>query len=147
MTLLALFFIQHCFIIPSPASAGPLKTEEGGHMAKILLVEDVPYEQRQLVAKIDGRAEIVTSRSCFEVPQLLEDHPDIDVIIMDGFLDDGPSLELVMILRRTGCEIPIITSSGSEQANISLMEAGCSHRSNKDDSWRVALEILGIETD
>lgn len=115
-----------------------------GHVPKILLVEDIPYLSIRIVERIAVLATVICASACCEVKGLIRENPDIDVIIMDNQLDDGSSFDLVVSLRAGGCTIPIVTSSSSERGNFVLMKAGCTHQSNKDHSWRVALEILGI---
>jgi CheY-like chemotaxis protein len=114
---------------------------------KILLVEDVPYEWKTIIRDIGHRALVIHTDQASIAKEYVESDPDIEVIIMDAILEDGSTYDLVEELRSAGCNIPIVTSSSEGRCNERLMRSGCSHLSDKDNSWRVALEILGIDPD
>lgn len=80
-----------------------------------------------------------------EAERLFGENPDLDAILMDACLqsDEPNTIDLTRRIRQSFSG-PMIACSGSPFFLEELMQAGCSHRSTKDDAAKLLLQLLGL---
>lgn len=121
-------------------------------MKKVLLVDDVVRYHGSIALQMNRLApnaiQVIGAFSAEQASRIFAEHPDIDLIVMDGNLgDESNTSDLVRTMRET-FKGPIIANSGSPESNIKLVAAGCSHRTSDQSPDNIAgfiLKILGIQ--
>lgn len=127
---------------------------------KILAVEDHPTMQEAYLAYARAHgADLLQAHSLEEALALVEAHPDIAAVIVDGWVPyrrgeavlQHPSetpltAKLILHLRgpRRRYAGPIIVAAGEPIGRRKLMEAGGTVAVEKAEAVRAALESLGI---
>lgn len=99
---------------------------------KILLVEDEEATQKLMTLVLQWHlpVDVLIASSMREARELIKT-TELDVIIMDGTVLDGLTVEFVRELRRCGFTRLIIAFSGQEDVQERLMTAGCDDRVQK----------------
>lgn len=90
---------------------------------KILVVDDHALVREGLsqVLKVLGEnVTILQSAASKEAFELVQDHPDLDLVLLDYHLPDMNGLDALRIFRKNHPELPIVLLSGS--ANIQVMQ-------------------------
>ena len=96
------------------------------HSLLIAEDEDSNFKYLQIVLR-QTQIQIHRARNGLEVLQLLEDHPGIDLILMDIKMPEMDGLEATRKIRTFNNDIPIVALTAyamSDDREISL-EAGC----------------------
>jgi len=92
----------------------------------ILLIEDDDHIAG-LITLILGRVNrrVLRARDCETGMQLFNDHrPSIDLVIVDSMLPDGEGGQLCQQLRAERPHLPVLLTSGREQARIATLIKG-----------------------
>lgn len=116
-------------------------------MKKILIVDDDPAPYHQLKKKIQDRGFEITvlrAQTCAEGRRIFEENRDLDLIVMDGFLVQETTIDLVMEIRPQFTGIILANSSSAGMQTI-LQDAGCDHQTfSKNHFWREAFFLLDL---
>lgn len=127
---------------------------------KILAVEDHPAVQEGYKAWADSLHLVLLQAYCLEEAlALVEAHPDIAAVIVDGWVpyrrggkvlphpaETPLTARLIMHLRGPHRRYagPVIVAAGEPIGRRKLMEAGGTVAVEKDDAIRAALKHLGL---
>ena len=87
---------------------------------KILVVDDhalVREGLSQVLKGLDEAAHILQAPDCARAFDLADQHPDIDLVLLDLNLPDMSGLEALAIFRRNHPELPILVVSGTSHAH------------------------------
>lgn len=116
-------------------------------MKKVLLVEDTEWCYEKISKVLDSKVEVIWADSLEKGKSLFGENPDIDLIIMDACVPgDAPnSMPLIKHILEAGFKNPIIGCSSMSFYTNNLIEAGATHKSDKDKVGKLALELLGIQ--
>jgi len=80
--------------------------------SKVLLVEDDVGVRRAMYRVLEESCKVIEAASVAEGLQKLEEHDDVQAIVLDLVLPDGGGLDLLQILRDRGLETPTVVVSG-----------------------------------
>lgn len=83
---------------------------------KILVVDDhalVREGLRQVLKGLDEQVEVMDAPTCARALELVDQHPDLDLVLLDYHLPDMNGLEALDICRLEHPELPIIMLSGN----------------------------------
>ncbi|MEK7650370.1 MAG: hypothetical protein AAB364_00655 [Patescibacteria group bacterium] len=121
-------------------------------LPKVLIIEDDHFYQNKWLRDLAGRANIVRAFDQEEGRKMFAEHPDVKMIVMDGYvpnssaktLTDKPgeatTLELVRELRKSFAGVILAVSSS---INRDLKSAGCDEVcEDKDEVGAVVLKLL-----
>ncbi|MFA6338715.1 MAG: hypothetical protein WCW87_01485 [Candidatus Paceibacterota bacterium] len=116
-------------------------------MKKVLVVEDQKWFHDALHHWFDGDLKIVSALSIKEAEKQFASNPDIDVILMDGCVPGNEFNTRALVLKfRETFNGPMIAISSIEEYQDLLVEAGCSHKSEKGvKTFKLLGEILGLK--
>lgn len=98
------------------------------HNKKVLVVEDDKYNQKYLTKVLTYmNFDCLVADNGGETLKILENHSDIDLILMDIRLPDISGYELTTIIRKKYSKLPIIAQTGFAMAEDrqKCLEAGC----------------------
>ena len=119
-------------------------------MKKILIIEDENSLLEVWTIYLNkhtkkGELKILSAVSIDEARKVFNSNPDIDLIILDGYIK-GPgerpnSLVLIPEFRKTYHGI-IIASSSNEDHRSMMVAAGCDYDCKKDDVYKKIMEAL-----
>jgi len=103
---------------------------------KILVVDDhalVREGLRQVLKILDENVEVLETENCAGAFELAQQHPDIDLILLDYHLPDMNGLEALDTLGRKHPELPVLVLSGSANQQIAqqVLRSGASGYINK----------------
>lgn len=83
---------------------------------KILVVDDhalVREGLRQVLKGLDEPVEVMDAPTCERALELVAQHPDLDLVLLDYHLPDMSGLDALDICRREHPELPIVMLSGT----------------------------------
>lgn len=96
---------------------------------KILVVDDhalVREGLRQVLKGLGDAVEVLEASLCARAFELAEQHPDLDLVLLDYHLPDLNGLEALRVLGRRHPELPVIMLSGSVNPRVmrQVMDGG-----------------------
>lgn len=86
---------------------------------KVLLVDDHPMIRGALQALVQALrpgAEVFNAATVREAHEVLRQHPEVDLTLLDLFLGDGDGFQVLDELRREHPAVPVVVVSASENA-------------------------------
>ena len=115
----------------------------------VLIIEDnfLTHETYKRGLGSHLQISIISARSLEEGYEFFIKAPHIDIIVMDGCIDNAArldSLPLIKKIRETYSGIMIAASSESEYMN-QMKEAGCDYMSTKSGVPRLILKLLELD--
>jgi DNA-binding NarL/FixJ family response regulator len=98
-------------------------------MVKILVVDDHALVREglcQVLKGLDEQVEVLQAADCTEAFQLADQHPDLDLVLLDFHLPDMNGLEAMGVLAQSHPELPVVILSGSYNLQIvrKVMKSG-----------------------
>jgi DNA-binding NarL/FixJ family response regulator len=98
-------------------------------MVKILVVDDHALVREglcQVLKGLDDQVEVLQAADCTEAFQLADQHPDLDLVLLDFHLPDMNGLEAMGVLAQSHPELPVVILSGSYNLQIvrKVMKSG-----------------------
>lgn len=84
---------------------------------KMLIVEDAPEYQRMLIDRLSEHYDLTVTNSVNKAKELLEQEA-FDFIILDFFLVDGISSEVLQFMELNRIEIPVIIISAEDDSKL-----------------------------
>jgi DNA-binding NarL/FixJ family response regulator len=98
-------------------------------MLKILVVDDHALVREglcQVLKGLDEQVEILQAADCTEAFRLADQHPDLDLVLLDFHLPDMNGLEALGVLAQSHPELPVVILSGSYNLQIvrKVMKSG-----------------------
>lgn len=98
-------------------------------MVKILVVDDHALVREglcQVLKGLDKDVEVLQAGDCAQAFQLADQHPDIDLVLLDFHLPDMNGLEALGELGKAHPELPVVILSGSYNLQIvrKVMKSG-----------------------
>lgn len=90
-------------------------------MVKILVVDDHALVRDglcQVLKGLGGEVEVLQATHCAQAFQLANQHPDLDLVLLDFHLPDMNGLEALVLLGRVHPELPVVLLSGAFNAQI-----------------------------
>ena len=91
-------------------------TGQIGRLMKVLLVDDhvlIREALRGVLTELRGDACVLEAADCRQTRQLVEQHPDLDLILLDLTLPDGDGFSLLAELRERYASIAVVVVSAS----------------------------------
>lgn len=88
---------------------------------KILVVDDhalVREGLRQVLKGLDEAVEVLEAPHCARAFELADEHPDLDLVLLDYHLPDLNGLEALQVFGKEHPELPIVMLSGSVNPSI-----------------------------
>ncbi len=112
---------------------------------RVLIVEDNRGVQNGYRALLEDRLEVVSALTRKEALDAFKANPDFAAIVMDACLEGNKpdTFGLISIFRRT-FKGPMIAASSEDKYCDQLVEAGCDHKSTKENLPHKLYEILGL---
>jgi DNA-binding NarL/FixJ family response regulator len=109
-----------------------LKLDETVAM-KFLVVDDhelIREAMRDALAELDGDAAILEASDSRETMRLIEEHPDVDLILLDLNLPDRDGSTVLSELRKSHPAISVVVMSAQQDHGsvVKAPEAGCRRR-------------------
>jgi DNA-binding NarL/FixJ family response regulator len=98
-------------------------------MVKILVVDDHALVREglcQVLKGLDEDVEVLQAPDCTQAFQLADQHPDVDLVLLDFHLPDMNGLEALNVLGKSHPELPVVILSGSYNLQIvrKVMKSG-----------------------
>jgi signal transduction histidine kinase len=84
---------------------------------RMLIVEDAPEYQRMLIDRLNEYYHLVVTNSVNKAKELLEGE-GFDFIVLDFFLVDGISSEVLQFMERNAISIPVIIISAEDDSKL-----------------------------
>ncbi|MEK7664082.1 MAG: hypothetical protein AAB340_01370 [Patescibacteria group bacterium] len=118
-------------------------------MKKVLVVND--NEKIQSIVRTFGELlsfAAIQATSLKEGKDLYDQNQDVDLIVMDGSVDNNHELDSIPLVKemRKTYEGPILAASSNFLYNEDLIRAGCSHKIDSPGDLIAKIRlILGIE--
>lgn len=110
-----------CFYFTIPVSQTQNTLErypaENQRAKRMLIVEDALEYQKMLVDRLSGYYDLVLTNSVNKAKELLEEEP-FDFIVLDFFLVDGISSEVLQFMERNQIRIPVIIISAEDDSKL-----------------------------
>ncbi|MDD5053285.1 MAG: ATP-binding protein [Sulfuricurvum sp.] len=110
-----------CFYFTIPVSQTQNTIErfvaENPDAKRVLVVEDAPEYQKVLIDRLSSEFHLSVTNSVNKAKELLDDEP-FDFIILDFFLVDGISSEVIQHMEGNGINIPIIIISAEDDSKL-----------------------------
>jgi DNA-binding NarL/FixJ family response regulator len=80
----------------------------------------------QVLKGLDEQVEVLQAADCTEAFQLADQHPDLDLVLLDFHLPDMNGLEAMGVLAQSHPELPVVILSGSYNLQIvrKVMKSG-----------------------
>lgn len=96
---------------------------------KILVVDDHALVREglcQVLKGLDEQVEVLQSGDCAHAFQMANQHPDLDLVLLDFHLPDMTGLEALGLLSKSHPELPVVILSGSYNLHIvrQVMKSG-----------------------
>lgn len=117
---------------------------------KILVIDDhalVREGLRQVLKGLDENVEVLAAGTCSQAFELAQEHPDLDLALLDYHLPDMTGLRALDIFAERHPELPIVMLSGS--ANVQIMRqvvqsgaAGFVNKSSLSDELLDAVRMV-----
>ncbi|MDQ3014455.1 MAG: response regulator [bacterium] len=122
-------------------------------MKKILIVDDEQQNQETLTAGLMKNPDLVILQAYTrqEAVKLFDENPDVALIAMDAcmphpdasaFMRGRPNTQWLVAHMKKTFKGPIVAVSSAY--NSYLMEAGCTHKAEKQDFPHLAAQFLGL---
>ncbi|MFA6144327.1 MAG: ATP-binding protein [Sulfurimonas sp.] len=113
--------VGSCFYFTIPVSQTQNTLErfpsEDSTAKRVLIVEDAPEYQRMLIDKLVHRFNLTVTNSVNKAKELLENE-DFDFMILDFFLVDGISSEVLQFMDQNQISIPVIIISAEDDSKL-----------------------------
>jgi DNA-binding NarL/FixJ family response regulator len=98
-------------------------------MVKILVVDDHALVREglcQVLKGLDEQVEVLQAGDCSAAFRLADQHPDLDLVLLDFHLPDMTGLEALGVLAQSHPELPVVILSGSYNLQIvrKVMKSG-----------------------
>lgn len=145
------------FYFKIPYIKDSTKTEKENHMdfkeisnldwssKKILIVEDDSYSAEYLAEALGiTNVQIIFANNGKEAIEMVKEHPDINVVLMDIQLPDLSGDKATSIIRESNVDIPIIAQTAHAMVNDkeSYLSAGCTDYIAKPISVKELFTLL-----
>ena len=96
---------------------------------KILVVDDHALVREglcQVLKGLDEQVEVLQAGDCAQAFALADQHPDLDLMLLDFHLPDMTGLEALGVLGKTHPELPVVILSGSYNLHLvrQVMKSG-----------------------
>lgn len=119
---------------------------------KILVVDDhalVREGLRQVLKGLDEAVEVLEAPHCARAFELADQHPDLDLVLLDYHLPDLNGLDALQIFGKEHPELPIIMLSGSVNPQImrQVMAKGAAAFLTKSGLSHELLTVLQLVLD
>lgn len=119
---------------------------------KILVVDDhalVREGLRQVLKGLDEAVEVLEAPHCARAFELADQHPDLDLVLLDYHLPDLNGLDALQIFGKEHPELPIIMLSGSVNPQImrQVMAKGAAAFLTKSGLSHELLNVLQLVLD
>ncbi len=120
-------------------------------MAKILVVEDSPYQQQLIKESFRASSPsdtVLFASSAEEAEKILEENPDIDLLFVDYLLEGQNGVAFTRHLMAEGYEVPVVvmTAYGSAELVVEAMKAGAYDYIVKDKDYHLILPEVAKKT-
>jgi len=113
--------VGSCFYFTIPVSQAQNTLErypsEDATLKRVLIVEDAPEYQRLLIDRLLHRFHLTVTNSVNKAKELLENE-SFDFIILDFFLVDGISSEVLQFMDQNQIAIPVIIISAEDDSKL-----------------------------
>ena len=112
----------------------------------ILVVEDSEEYQKILIANLQDTHKLTITDTVNKAKELLSNNPTYDFLILDFFLTDGISSEILQFMEIENIAIPSIIISAEDEIHISYSLSGSSNLEcimNKKDIHKICASIRG----
>jgi len=124
---------------------------------KILIVEDTKSMSDLYVYKLSPHFDVLVAATVYDANRIFQDNNgDFELIIFDyqvpsrpdsGLLSPGDNTEcIVQKIKRDGFTKPMIATSSEPKYRTKLMNAGCTHESEKLKAAEMTLDLLFCES-
>ncbi len=124
-------------------------SDETGHCwagTRILVVEDDEFSFQFFSVVLRKRGpEVIRARDGLEAIRLFEEHPDINLILMDIQIPLLDGYEVTRRIREKNPLVPIIAQTAfiHDDEEVKCMEAGCSAYISKPIELQSLLGLIG----
>ncbi len=105
-------------VLPSPVLELAPGPAEGSSRFRILIVDDEPINQAVMRAHLnDPRFELVTASRGSQALQIIDEDPDIDLVVLDVMMPGMSGFEVCRIIRKRflPSELPVIIVTAKDQ--------------------------------
>jgi CheY-like chemotaxis protein len=113
--------VGSCFYFTIPVSQTQNTIERyvspNENAKRMLIVEDAPEYQRMLIDRLNEYYHLVVTNSVNKAKELLEGE-GFDFIVLDFFLVDGISSEVLQFMERNRISIPVIIISAEDDSKL-----------------------------
>lgn len=95
--------------------------EPGNRGMKLLIVDDHTLFREGLVRlleELDPAPKLVESEDLHNAQRMIDNHPDIDLVLLDLKLSDTVGVDSLLSIRKHAPEIPIIVLSGEQDPEV-----------------------------
>ena len=113
-------------------------------MKKILFIEDDENWQTNYKDIFEDTATILQATTLKDAEELFLKHPDVDIIVVDGCLNENDVLDTLPLIKkiRETYKGPMIAASGHEEFRHKMVLAGCNKQREKYDVIDLIREML-----
>jgi DNA-binding NarL/FixJ family response regulator len=116
---------------------------------KILIVDDhelIREAMRQVLKQLDANIEVVEAVNCADALTLADQHPDLDLILLDIHLPGTSGLDALGKFREQHPAIPVVVLSGSESRDdvMRAIDGGAMGFIPKSQPSRVMINALRL---
>ncbi|HNZ86700.1 MAG TPA: response regulator [bacterium] len=114
-------------------------------LKKILIIDDDVNFQKILDLTVKDRGYLLHAYTLEQAEQILGENQDIDIIFLDGCLNNSAELDtvpFVKLAREMGFNKEIIAMSSDDKFNNILLESGCDKKCDKFDMIPEILNII-----
>ncbi|MBV5320318.1 MAG: hypothetical protein JZU62_01410 [Sulfuricurvum sp.] len=107
------------FTIPVSQTQNTLERYVSSHdqAKRALVVEDAPEYQKMLIDRLGEFYHLIVTNSVNKAKELLEEE-SFDIIVLDFFLVDGISSEVLQFMERNEIHIPVIIISAEDDSKL-----------------------------
>jgi DNA-binding NarL/FixJ family response regulator len=122
---------------------------QGNSALKILIVDDhelIREAMRQVLKQLDANIEVMEAANCVDALTLADQHPDLDLILLDIQLPGTSGLEALSKFRERHPAIPVVVLSGSESRDdiMRAIDGGAMGFIPKSQPSRVMINALRL---
>jgi len=122
---------------------------QGNSALKILIVDDhelIREAMRQVLKQLDANIEVMEGANCVDALTLADQHPDLDLILLDIQLPGTSGLEALSKFRERHPAIPVVVLSGSESRDdiMRAIDGGAMGFIPKSQPSRVMINALRL---
>jgi DNA-binding NarL/FixJ family response regulator len=116
---------------------------------KILIVDDhelIREAMRQVLKQLDANIEVVEAANCVDALTLADQHPNLDLILLDIQLPGTSGLDALSKFRERHPAIPVVVLSGSESRDdvMRAIDGGAMGFIPKSQPSRVMINALRL---